>query len=61
MTTTIPLLIAGHGTAPPPLGEAVAGLVAETTPVAGVEYAFVSLAAPGVPAALDRCRSRRPA
>ena len=34
----------------------VARLLAETTDVAGVEYAFVSLAPPDTPVALERCR-----
>jgi len=56
--TTV-LLVGRGSTDPDANGEVakVARLLAETTAVAGVEYGFVSLAAPGVPTALDRCRS----
>jgi sirohydrochlorin cobaltochelatase len=53
------VLLVGRGSSDPDANAEVAKvarLLAETTPVAGVEYAFVSLAAPGVPAGLDRCR-----
>ncbi|SDY92331.1 sirohydrochlorin cobaltochelatase [Micromonospora pattaloongensis] len=53
------VLLVGRGSTDPDANADVARaarLLAETTPVAGVEYAFVSLAAPGVPAALERCR-----
>lgn len=53
------VLLVGRGSTDPDANADVARaarLLAETTPVAGVEYAFVSLAEPGVPAALDRCR-----
>jgi sirohydrochlorin cobaltochelatase len=53
------VLLIGRGSTDPDANAEVARaarLLAETTPVAGVEYAFVSLAAPGVPAGLDRCR-----
>jgi len=56
---TVVLLVGRGSTDPDANAEIakVARLLAETTPVAGVEYAFVSLAPPGVPAALDRCRA----
>jgi sirohydrochlorin cobaltochelatase len=53
------VLLVGRGSTDPDANAEVAGaarLLAETTPVAGVEYAFVSLAVPGVPTGLDRCR-----
>jgi sirohydrochlorin cobaltochelatase len=53
------VLLVGRGSTDPDANADVARaarLLAETAPVAGVEYAFVSLAEPGVPAALDRCR-----
>jgi sirohydrochlorin cobaltochelatase len=53
------VLLVGRGSTDPDANAEVARaarLLAETTPVAGVEYAFVSLAAPGVAAGLDRCR-----
>jgi sirohydrochlorin cobaltochelatase len=52
-------LLVGRGSTDPDANAEVARaarLLAETTPVAGVEYAFVSLAGPSVPAGLDRCR-----
>ncbi len=52
------VLMVGRGSTDPDGNAEVAKaarLLAETTPVAGVEYAFVSLAQPGVPAGLDRC------
>ncbi|GAA1619005.1 sirohydrochlorin chelatase [Catellatospora bangladeshensis] len=52
------VLLVGRGSTDPDANAEVARaarLLAETTAVAGVEYAFVSLAAPGVPAGLDRC------
>lgn len=54
------VLLVGRGSTDPDGNAEVARaarLLAETTPVAGVEYAFVSLAEPGVPAGLDRCRA----
>src|SRR5439155_1430723 len=56
---TVVLLVGRGSTDPDANAEIakVARLLAETTPVAGVEYASVSLAPPGVPAALDRCRA----
>lgn len=54
------VLLVGRGSTDPDANAEVARaarLLAETTPVAGVEYAFVSLAAPAVPAGLDRCRA----
>jgi len=54
------VLLVGRGSTDPDANAEVAKvarLLAETTPVAGVEYAFVSLAEPGVPAGLDRCRA----
>jgi len=55
---TVVLLVGRGSTDPDANGEVakVARLLAETTGVAGVEYGFVSLAPPGVPAALERCR-----
>jgi sirohydrochlorin cobaltochelatase len=53
------VLLVGRGSTDPDANAEVARaarLLAETTSVAGVEYAFVSLAAPSVPAGLDRCR-----
>jgi sirohydrochlorin cobaltochelatase len=53
------VLLVGRGSTDPDANSEVARaarLVAETTAVAGVEYAFVSLAGPSVPAGLDRCR-----
>jgi sirohydrochlorin cobaltochelatase len=53
------VLLAGRGSTDPDANAEVAKvarLLAETTPVAGVEYAFVSLAPPGVAAGLERCR-----
>ncbi len=53
------VLLVGRGSTDPDANAEMARaarLLAETTPVAGVEYAFVSLAAPSVPAGLDRCR-----
>ncbi|NJC73265.1 sirohydrochlorin chelatase [Planosporangium thailandense] len=53
------VLLVGRGSTDPDANAEVARaarLLAETTPVAGVEYAFISLAAPGVPAGLERCR-----
>lgn len=57
LTATTVLLVGRGSTDPDANAEVakVARLLAETTDVAGVEYAFVSLAAPGVPAGLDRC------
>jgi sirohydrochlorin cobaltochelatase len=52
------VLLVGRGSSDPDANAEVARaarLLDETTDVAGVEYAFVSLAAPGVPAGLDRC------
>ncbi len=52
------VLLIGRGSTDPDANAEVAKvarLLAETTAVAGVEYAFVSLAPPGVPAGLDRC------
>jgi sirohydrochlorin cobaltochelatase len=52
------VLLAGRGSTDPDGNAEVAKtarLLAETTPVAGVEFAFVSLATPGVAAGLDRC------
>jgi sirohydrochlorin cobaltochelatase len=54
------VLLVGRGSSDPDANAEVARaarLLAETTPVAAVEYAFVSLAEPGVPAGLDRCRA----
>jgi sirohydrochlorin cobaltochelatase len=54
------VLLVGRGSTDPDANAEVAKvarLLAETTPVASVEYAFVSLAEPGVPAGLDRCRA----
>jgi len=53
------VLLVGRGSTDPDANAEVARaarLLAETAPVAGVEYAFVSLAGPSVPAGLDRCR-----
>ncbi|GAA1823770.1 sirohydrochlorin chelatase [Planosporangium flavigriseum] len=53
------VLLVGRGSSDPDANAEVARaarLLAETTPVAGVEYAFISLAEPGVPAGLERCR-----
>jgi sirohydrochlorin cobaltochelatase len=52
------VLLVGRGSTDPDANAEVAKvarLLAETTPVAGVEYGFVSLAPPGVAAGLDRC------
>ncbi|MEV4411724.1 sirohydrochlorin chelatase [Catellatospora sp. NPDC049609] len=52
------VLLVGRGSTDPDANAEVARaarLLAETTAVAAVEYAFVSLARPGVPAGLDRC------
>jgi sirohydrochlorin cobaltochelatase len=57
---TSTVLLVGRGSSDPDANAEVAKvarLLAETTPVAGVEYAFISLAPPGVPAGLDRCRA----
>jgi sirohydrochlorin cobaltochelatase len=54
------VLLVGRGSSDPDANAEVAKvarLLAETTSVAGVEYAFVSLARPGVAAGLDRCRA----
>ncbi|GAA1866597.1 sirohydrochlorin chelatase [Asanoa iriomotensis] len=54
------VLLVGRGSTDPDANSEVAKvarLLAETTAVAGVEYAFVSLAEPGVLAGLDRCRA----
>jgi len=54
------VLLVGRGSTDPDANAEVARaarLLAETAPVAGVEYAFVSLAAPDVPAGLRRCRA----
>ena len=54
------VLLVGRGSTDPDANAEVAKvarLLGETTPVAGVEYAFVSLAQPGVMAGLDRCRA----
>jgi sirohydrochlorin cobaltochelatase len=54
------VLLVGRGSTDPDANADVARaarLLAETSPVAAVEYAFVSLAAPGVAAGLDRCRA----
>jgi sirohydrochlorin cobaltochelatase len=53
------VLLVGRGSTDPDANAEVARaarLLAETAPVAGVEYAFVSLAPPDVPAGLERCR-----
>jgi sirohydrochlorin cobaltochelatase len=53
------VLLVGRGSTDPDANAEVAKvarLLAETAPVAGVEYAFVSLAPPDVAAGLDRCR-----
>jgi sirohydrochlorin cobaltochelatase len=52
------VLLVGRGSTDPDANAEVAKtarLLAETTPVGGVEFAFVSLASPGVAAGLDRC------
>lgn len=52
------VLLVGRGSTDPDANAEVARtarLLAETTPVAGVEYAFISLAPPGAPAGLARC------
>ncbi|GIJ47605.1 cobalamin biosynthesis protein CbiX [Virgisporangium aliadipatigenens] len=52
------VLLVGRGSSDPDANAEVAKvarLLAETTDVAGVEYAFVSLAPPAVAAGLDRC------
>lgn len=54
------VLLVGRGSTDPDANAEVAKtarLLAETSAVAGVEYAFISLAPPGVPAGLDRCRA----
>ncbi|GIF74895.1 sirohydrochlorin chelatase [Asanoa siamensis] len=54
------VLLVGRGSTDPDANAEVAKvarLLAETTDVSGVEYAFVSLAQPSVPAGLDRCRA----
>ena len=53
------VLLVGRGSTDPDGNAGVAGvarLLAETAPVRGVEYAFVSLAPPDVAAGLERCR-----
>jgi sirohydrochlorin cobaltochelatase len=53
------VLLVGRGSTDPDANAEVAKLarlLAETTGVAGVEYAFVSLAPPDTAAALERCR-----
>jgi sirohydrochlorin cobaltochelatase len=53
------VLLVGRGSTDPDANAEVARaarLLAETTRVAGVEYAFISLAPPDVPAGLERCR-----
>jgi len=53
------VLLVGRGSTDPDANADVAKtarLLAETTGLSTVEYAFVSLALPGVPAGLDRCR-----
>jgi sirohydrochlorin cobaltochelatase len=53
------VLVVGRGSSDPDANAEVAKLarlLAETTDVAGVEYAFVSLAPPDTNAGLDRCR-----
>jgi sirohydrochlorin cobaltochelatase len=58
--TPTTVLLVGRGSTDPDANAEVAKvarLLAETTPVAGVEYGFISLAPPGVPAGLDRCRA----
>ncbi len=53
------VLLVGRGSTDPDANAEVAKvarLLAETTDVAGVEYAFVSLAPPDTPAGLERCR-----
>jgi sirohydrochlorin cobaltochelatase len=54
------VLLVGRGSTDPDANAEVAKvarLLAETTEVAGVEYAFVSLAPPDTTAGLDRCRA----
>ena len=54
------VLLVGRGSSDPDANAEVARaarLLAETTDVAAVEYAFISLATPGVPAGMDRCRA----
>lgn len=57
LTESVVLLVGRGSTDPDANSEVakVARLLAETAEVAGVEFAFVSLAQPGVPAGLDRC------
>jgi sirohydrochlorin cobaltochelatase len=53
------VLLVGRGSSDPDANAEVAKLarlLAETSPLAGVEYAFVSLASPGVAPGLERCR-----
>jgi sirohydrochlorin cobaltochelatase len=53
------LLVVGRGTTDPDANAElakVARLLEEGRDFAGVEYGFISLAEPGVPAALERCR-----
>jgi sirohydrochlorin cobaltochelatase len=53
------LVVVGRGTTDPDANAElakVARLLDEGRGFAGVEYGFISLAAPGVPAALERCR-----
>jgi len=53
------VLLVGRGSTDPDANAEVAKtarLLAETTPLAGVEYAFVSLAPPDTVTGLDRCR-----
>jgi sirohydrochlorin cobaltochelatase len=53
------VLLVGRGSSDPDANAEIAHtarLLAETTAVAGVEYAFVSLATPYVPDGLDRCQ-----
>ncbi|GAB4050019.1 sirohydrochlorin chelatase [Catellatospora paridis] len=55
---SVTVLLVGRGSTDPDANADVARaarLLAETARVGGVEYAFVSLASPGVPAGLDRC------
>lgn len=52
------VVLVGRGSTDPDANSEVAKvarLLEETTDVAGVEYAFISLAPPGVPRALERC------
>jgi sirohydrochlorin cobaltochelatase len=54
------VLLVGRGSSDPDANAEVARaarLLAETTAVAAVEYAFISLAVPGVSAGLDRCHA----